>query len=111
MREGIVGGSANRVWEGVCAVLCQCLHDAMGGHTMDMVGDTYRGGERRSRERCAKVRGFGTLSRHRTESTEWILFLLSFMSTLRLWNKFKRFEVGDQISESMIFNILKKTPS
>ena len=62
--EGIVGRSANRVWGGVCAVLCQCLHDAMGGHGMDMVGDAYRGGERRSRERCAKVRGFATLSRH-----------------------------------------------
>ena len=46
-----------------------------------------------------------------TGATVSILFLLSFMSTLRLWNKFKRFEVGDQISESMIFNILKKTPS
>ena len=103
-----MGGSAGRVWEGVCAVLCQCLHDAMGGHKMDILGDTYLVGERRSRGRCAKVRGFAAPSR---PATVWILFLLSFMSTLRLWNKFKRFEVGDQISESMIFNILKKTPS
>ena len=66
MREAIVGPSVNRVWEGVCAVLCQCLHDAMGGHKVDILGDTYRVGERRSRERCVKVRGFGMISRHRT---------------------------------------------
>jgi hypothetical protein len=75
MREGIVGWGANRVWEVVCAMLCQCLHDAMGGHKMSMLGDTYRVGERRSRERCAKVRGFAALST-RTEPTEWILFFI-----------------------------------
>ena len=76
MGEGIVGRSANRVWGGVCAVLCQCLHGAMGGHTMGMLGDTYRSGERRSRGRCAKVRGFGTLSRHRTGNRQSDLFFI-----------------------------------
>ena len=91
------------VWGGACAVLPQRLHDAMGGRKMDVVGNACRGGGRRSRERCAKVRGFAAPSRHRTEPTEWVLFLLSFMSALRLWNKFKRFEVGADFRTNDIF--------
>ena len=42
VRKGCVGG--------VCAVLCQYLHDAMGGHGVVVVGGTCRGCERRGRE-------------------------------------------------------------
>ena len=66
-----------------------------------------------SDEAASVVRKFAgsrrSVGTNRIDRVDFIL--LSFMSTLRLWNKFKRFEVGDQISESMIFNILKKTPS
>ena len=62
----------------VCAVLCQCLHDAMGGHKMDMVGDTCRGGGRRGRECCAKARGFGTPSRQRQCGFYFIIIYVDF---------------------------------
>ena len=72
VREGIVcGGGANNVWGGAYAVLCQCLHDAVDGHGMAMVGDTYRGGEQRSCECCANVRGFGAPSRHQSDRVDF----------------------------------------
>ena len=42
VREGVVGRSVNRVWEGLCAVLCRCLHDAIGGHKMVLCESGWR---------------------------------------------------------------------